>query len=194
MCEALLNPLFKSKSIKVQYRLLKSKNPPILWSHCEYHNLHGQAAVNSTNFVDKLWIPPISSTRRNYFHYFLEIPASTGVVVHLFRGIQKSFPTATRTTTTNKPFLKPRQRSLAVKNNLGIEWKYLKPKNLNPKESFASKLSNIKQLSSICFDIDPFNSLFRKKKCLLIFLCHWERFLFNFKRHSFISERFFSSN
>ena len=31
------------------------------------------------------------------------------------RGIQKSFP---RTTTTNKPFLRPLQRSLAVKNDL----------------------------------------------------------------------------
>ena len=32
---------------------------------------------------------------------------------HFFRGIQKSFPT---TRTTNKPFLRLRQRSLAVKN------------------------------------------------------------------------------
>ena len=36
-----------------------------------------------------------------------------------FRGIQKIFPRTTATTTTtatNKPFLRPRQRSLAVKN------------------------------------------------------------------------------
>ena len=39
--------------------------------------------------------------------------------VHFFRGIQKSFPRArtTKTTKTNKPFLRPRQRSLAVKNS-----------------------------------------------------------------------------
>ena len=36
--------------------------------------------------------------------------------VHLFRGIEKSFPRTTTTTTTNKPFLRPRQRSLAIKN------------------------------------------------------------------------------
>ena len=39
--------------------------------------------------------------------------ASSAETVQFFRGIQKSFP---RTTTTNKPFLRPRERSLAVKN------------------------------------------------------------------------------
>ena len=30
------------------------KNPPVLWTHCEFHYLHEQAAGISTNFVDKL--------------------------------------------------------------------------------------------------------------------------------------------
>ena len=60
----------------------------------------------STNFVDKLWIPLIMWTRCS---------ASSAVNVHFFGGIQKSFP---RTTTTNKSFIRPRQRSLAVKKVL----------------------------------------------------------------------------
>ena len=36
--------------------------------------------------------------------------------------IQKSFPTTTKRTTTNKPFLRPRQRSLAVKNTKHRKW------------------------------------------------------------------------
>ena len=40
------------------------------------------------------------------------MPASNTVKVHFFREIQKSFPR----TTTNKPFLRPCQRILAVKN------------------------------------------------------------------------------
>ena len=67
----------------------------------------------SINFVDKLWIPLISWTRCS---------ASSAVYVHFFRGIQKSFPrTTTRTTTTNKPFLRPRQRSLAIKNYVSYQ-------------------------------------------------------------------------
>ena len=43
------------------------------------------------------------------------IIASSAMNVHFFCGIQKSFPA---TTTTNKPFLRPRQRSLAVKKDM----------------------------------------------------------------------------
>ena len=76
----------------------------------------GQTVI-STNLVDKISIPLISWTSCCDFHYFLEISASSAVNVHFFRGIRKSFPrTRTRTTTTNKPFIRPRQRSLAVKN------------------------------------------------------------------------------
>ena len=46
---------------------------------------------------------------------FWKKPASSEVNVHFFCGIQKSFPTRT---TTNKPFLRPRQRSLAVKKEV----------------------------------------------------------------------------
>ena len=63
---------------------------------------------------------------------FWKKPASSAVNVHFFRGVQKSFP-RTRTTTTrttNKPFLRPRQRSLAVKNGnifvlVGIDIGYI---------------------------------------------------------------------
>ena len=48
----------------------------------------------------------------------MEKPASSAMNVHFFRGIQKSFPTTRTTTTTNKPFLRPRQRSLVVKKYL----------------------------------------------------------------------------
>ena len=50
----------------------------------------------------------------------MEKPASSAVNVHFFRGIQIFFPRTTTTkittiTKTNKPFLRPRQRSLVVK-------------------------------------------------------------------------------
>ena len=46
--------------------------------------------------------------------------------VHFFRGIQKSFPrTRKTTTTTNKPSLRPRQRSLAVKNSFSESSKFV---------------------------------------------------------------------
>ena len=90
--------------------------PGISWTIIGFHYFRGHAAVISTNFVDKHWIPLFSWTRYNDFHYFLEKPASSAVNVHFFRGIQKSFPIrTTRTTTTNRPFLRPRQRSLVVK-------------------------------------------------------------------------------
>ena len=56
--------------------------------HIEFHNLNGQAAVISANFVDKLQIPLISWTCCS--DYFLEIPdspASTAAKVHFFHGI-----------------------------------------------------------------------------------------------------------
>ena len=78
----------------------------------------GHAAVISTNFMDKHWIPLFSWTSYNDFHYFLEKPASSAVNVHFFRGIKKSFSRTRATTiTTNKPFLRSRQRSLVVKNH-----------------------------------------------------------------------------
>ena len=77
----------------------------------------------SNNLVNTLWIPQISWTSIEFhyfrghasvmFHYFLEKSANSEVNVHFFGGIQKSFP---RTTTAYKPFLIPRQQSLAVKN------------------------------------------------------------------------------
>ena len=66
--------------------------------------------------MDKLWSPLISWTSFE-FHQFrghwTSCSASSAENFHFFRGIQKSFPT---TRTTNKPFLRLRQRSLAVKN------------------------------------------------------------------------------
>ena len=82
----------------------------------EFHYFRGHAAVISTNFMDNHWIPLFSWTRYNDFHYFLEKPASSAMNVHFFRGIQKSFPRTRTPTTTNKPLLRSRQRSLAVKN------------------------------------------------------------------------------
>ena len=89
--------------------------------------------VNSIFFVDKLlWLPQISWTSIEC-HYFRGHDAVISTIcwknmlavrvqwmqiwvnVHFFRGIQKSFP-RTRTTITNKPFRRPRQGSLAVKN------------------------------------------------------------------------------
>ena len=89
--------------------------PRISWTSIEFHYFCGHAAVISTNFMDKHWIPLFLWTRYNDFHYFLEKPASSAVNVHFFRGIQKTFPTTKTRTTTNKPYLRPRQRSLVVK-------------------------------------------------------------------------------
>ena len=50
--------------------------------------------------------------------FWKELLAVQSVNVHFFRGIQKSFPTTRTTTTTNRTFLRPRQRNLAVKNEL----------------------------------------------------------------------------
>ena len=69
--------------------------------------------------------------------------------VHFFRGIQKSFPrtrttTTTRTTTrTNKPFLRPRQRSLAVKKMQSKQSKsfYMKQKMIHDIQS--KKIKNV---------------------------------------------------
>ena len=80
--------------------------PRISWTRCSnFHEFHGQA-LYSTIFVETLqWFPLYSGK-----------PASSAVNVHFFRGIQKSFPRTRTTTATNKPFLWPRHRSLALKN------------------------------------------------------------------------------
>ena len=62
---------------------------------------------NTTNFVDKMWVPLILRT------YWIDFPLiSDKLWSPLFSWNWKIFP---RTTTTNKPFLRLRQRSLAVK-------------------------------------------------------------------------------
>ena len=80
--------------------------PLFWWASCsDFHKFRGQA-LNSTIFVDMLkWVPLFSGKY-----------AISAVNVHFFRGIQKSFLTRRTRTTTNKPFLRPRQRSLAVNN------------------------------------------------------------------------------
>ena len=88
-----------------------------------------QSAEKINNLVDTLWIPLCSWTSIEFQYFrghatmistiFWKKPASSKVNVHFFCGIQKSFP-RTRTT-TNKPFLRPRQRSLAVKKDGQIQ-------------------------------------------------------------------------
>ena len=58
--------------------------------------------------MDKPWIPLFP---------WICCSGSNAENVHFFRGIQKKFST----TTTNKPFLRPHQRSLAVKKSY---WSY----------------------------------------------------------------------
>ena len=85
--------------------------------------------------MDKLWSPLISWTCYS---------ASSAVNVHFFRGIGKSFPR-----TTNKPFLRPRQRSLAVKkwsfplfvNRNRIEGRWVRKKDTHFAQTRGSKLT-----------------------------------------------------
>ena len=90
----------KNKSVRAQCPLLKKFNDlvdPLL-----IHYFPIQAALTATNFAAVIF----TIFRKN-------LPVN----VHFFRGIQKSFPrTRKTTTTTNKPSLRPRQRSIAVKN------------------------------------------------------------------------------
>ena len=84
--------------------------PQISWTIIGFHYFRGHAAVMSTNFVDKQWIPLFSWTRYNDFHHFLENLLAVQWMSTFFVEFKKKFPT-----TTNKPFLRPRQWILAVK-------------------------------------------------------------------------------
>ena len=79
------------------------------------------SAVKSTNFAVTLWILPSTWTRCTYFDKlhgqalnFVGIPAKHKSSKGFFCEIQNIFPRSK--TTKNKPFLKTRQQSLAVKN------------------------------------------------------------------------------
>ena len=83
--------------------MFEIKFDKISWTSIGFHYFRGHTTIISTSFLKKL--------------------ASSAVNVHFFRGIQIFFPRTTTTkittiTTTNKPFLRPRQRSLVVKKYL----------------------------------------------------------------------------
>ena len=115
--------------------------PPISWTHwIDFHKFSGQT-LNSTYFVDKLWIPLIVNSSNfmdthwipviSWTHWIPAISwtswipviswtdcyASSAVNVQFFAGIQNvSTPTTTRTRTTTKLLLGPLSRARGQKS------------------------------------------------------------------------------